>query len=345
MNMAESTPTTKSPAKSPAKPAKCPPGHVAIADIIINKEALRGVDPQNEDFLKIVESVRLHGVLDSISVREIKAADGSIKYGLINGRQRLAAAQYLDKEFIPANITSLDEGDVLEAQIIANACRIETKKAEYAQQVMRILLQNPTLTLRELAGKLCQSTQWLEQLLSLTKLDKNIQTLVDEGKIRLTNAYALAKLPVEEQANFIDRAMTDPPKEFVAAATERARDINKAKRQGKAPQAAGFVPVASLKKISEIKGAMTGGTPTVVCENEGCKTPMDGFVAALKWAFNIDKTGVAAQKAKYEEREAKKKAEKEKRETERAAKKAQEAAEVHVELSDLLGLKTEKTEK
>lgn len=323
-----------------AEKKKCPPGHVPVADIIINKESLRGVDPNSEQFLQIVESVRLHGIISSIGVREIKDADGNIKYGLIDGRQRLAAAQALEHEFIPANVTSLAEGDVFEAQIIANACKVETKKAEYAQHIMRILLQNPTLTLRELANRLCQSTQWLEQLLSLTKLDENIQKLVDEGKIKLTNAYALAKLPVEEQASFVDRAMTDPPKEFVAAATERAKEINKAKRQGKAPAPTEFAPVPSLKKLSVLKEGMESAkTATLVCEREGCKTPMDGFVAALRWAFNIDKEGTKAQKVKYDEREAKKKAEKDKRAAERAAKKSEEAAEVAVELSDLLGVK------
>lgn len=326
--------------KQDQKPAALPPGHIRISDIVESPVALRGVDIQGEEFQKLLESIRLYGILDSVSVREIKDKDGKIKYGLVNGLQRYTAAKLLELEHIPANISNLKEADVLEAQIIANVCRVETKPAEYSAQLLRILMGNPTLTLRDLAAKVCQSKEWLEQRLSLVKLDKNIQELVDEGKIKLTNAYALAKLPPEEQINFVDRAMTDAPVEFVAAATERAKDIAKARRQGKSPEEAGFKPVMSLRTLSTLKEPLADTKiATKVCEQEGAKNVVDGFIAALKWAFKVDSAAVAEQKARYEEREAKKKAESEKRAKEREAKKLESAAAKSVDLSELLGVK------
>jgi ParB/RepB/Spo0J family partition protein len=327
---------------APAKQGP-PPGHVRVADIIESPVALRGVDTQSEKFLQLVESIRLYGILDSVSVREVRDKDGNIRYGLVNGLQRFTAAKMLDLEYIPVNITGLEAANVLEAQIIANACRIETKPAQYSEQIMRILMGNPTLTLRELANKLCQSKEWLEQRLSLVKLDKNIQELVDEGKIKLTNAYALAKLPPEEQVNFADRAMTEAPKEFVYAATERAKEIAQAKRQGKVPAEAGFKPVTTLKSVNVLKEALTDSKlVTKVCENEGAKTVTDGFITGIKWALKIDAEGLAEQKRKYDEREAKRDAEKAKRKAEREAKKAEaeaEAAKKGVDLGELLGVK------
>ena len=318
---------------------KCPPGHVRMSDIVESQVAIRGVDEASEEFLELVQSVKARGVLNSILVREIKTDQG-IKYGLIDGLQRFTASKHLGKDFIPANIQPIEEADVLEAQIIGNVHRIATKPAEYSQALLRIVAANPMLTIRELAKKLAKSIQWIEQRLSLTKLDENIQKLVDQDKIPLQNAYALAKLPVEEQAGFVDRAMTDKPKEFVPAAIGRAKELAAAKRQGKDAKPAGFAPVATFRPRSELQTALEDRKlATAVCEREDAKTAIDGFITAMKWAFNIDKEGVAAQKAKHDEREAKKAADKEKRKKERDAKKAEEAAEKSGDLAELLGVK------
>jgi len=322
-----------------AKEQKCPPGHVRVADIVESKVALRGVDTQSEAFLQLCESIRLKGVLNSIVVRELKDGDGNTKYGLVDGLQRWSAAKALGMECIPANITSMNEADVLEAQTIANVHVIETKHAEYANALLRIIAANPMLTLRELAQRMAKSVQWIEKRLSLVKLDENIQKLVDEGKIKLQNAYALAKLPTEEQVNFVDRAMVDEPKEFVPAAVARAKELAQAKRQGRDPAKAGFQPVETLKKMSLLKEAVTDKKlATKVCENEGCKSATEGFQAALRWALNVDKVGLDAQKQKYDEREAKKAADKAKRDAEREAKKAAEASEKKSEIEEVLGL-------
>ncbi len=41
----------------------------------------------------------------------------------------------------------------------------------------------------------------------MNKLTKKVARLVDEGKINLTNGFALARLPLEEQEQFIDEAV------------------------------------------------------------------------------------------------------------------------------------------
>lgn len=321
------------------KQAVCPPGHIRVSDIVESKVALRGVDTQSESFLQLCESLRLHGVLNSIVVRELKDAEGKTVYGLVDGLQRWSAAKAIGLEFIPANIRNMNEADVLEAQTIANVHVIETKHAEYANALLRIIAQNPMLTLRELAQRMAKSVQWIEKRLSLVKLDENVQKLVDEGKIKLQNAYALARLPVEEQVNFVDRAMVDEPKEFVPVAVARAKELASAKRQGRDPAKADFQPVESLKKMSVIKeAAKDSKTAAAICEKNDCKTAIDGFLAAMRWVLNVDVDGLAAQKQKYEEREAKKAADKKKRDEERAAKKAAEASEKKSELEEALGL-------
>lgn len=317
--------------------SKCPPGHVPVDKIIKSEVALRAVDESSEPFLELCESIRRHGILNSVTVRETKDKEGNPCYGLVDGLQRFTAAKAVGLEFIPANITGLNEADVLEAQIVANVHKIETKPAEYTKQLARIIMSNPMLTLRELAKRLSKSLPWLEQRLSLSKLDENIQKLVDEGKIKLQNAFALAKLPVEEQANFVDRAMTDSPKEFVPAAISRAQELASAKREGRKAKSAEFEPVMHLRKTSELKEALTDkALATKICEKEGVKKPMEGFTAALKWAFNIDADGLATQKAKFDARKKEREEAKARRDAERAEKKAKEAAEKATDIEKML---------
>jgi ParB/RepB/Spo0J family partition protein len=216
---------------------------IPVALIRENAEALRvAVDKQNPDYLELVDSVRKRGIMNPILVREIKDPNGGGKlYGLIDGLHRFNAAMDAGLEVIPAQIGSLEEGDLLEAQILANVHRIETKAAQYSKALVKILGSNPTLTISELAGRLSRSPKWLTERLGLVKLDTEIQKLVDSNELGLTNAYALAKLPVEKQKELLQQAIAKSPAEFVAQADNVRREVNKAKREGR-PAVAVFEP-------------------------------------------------------------------------------------------------------
>lgn len=51
--------------------------------------------------------------------------------------------------------------------------------------------------------------------LMLNRLDSKILPLVIEDKIDIRNAYALAKLPIKEQNDFLNNAINMDPKDFV----------------------------------------------------------------------------------------------------------------------------------
>jgi len=261
-------------------------GRVKLALIRESEVALRAVNRQSEKYLQLVESIRKVGVLNSITVRQ--DTDGT-HFVLVDGLQRLTASRDAGLEEVPANLMdgTPDEMAVLQAQIIANIHKIETRPVEYSQQLRRILSGNPLMTLRELASMVAQSESWVNQRLGLLKLDEKIGELVDAGTINLSNAYALAKLPPEEQASYVDRAMTDQPTSFLPTVHARVKEIRDAKNQGRDAAPAVFAPVAYLRKLTEVKAEME--TPTVgavVCATEDCNTPIDGFNAAVKWFLN-----------------------------------------------------------
>lgn len=285
-----------------------------------NEAALRPADRQSEQYQGLVDSIRTNGVLNSITVSPIADSD---KFRLIDGLQRFSAAGDAGLKEIPAVVMPMEEGDAFIAQILANVHRIDTKPAQYASHLNRVLAGSPTMTMAELAGQLSKSEQWLSGMLRLNKLNDEVKKLVDDNKISLTNAQALAKLPVAEQMSFLEQAQTESPQEFVPKVTERAKAIRKAAREGKEPGEAKFTAVPHLRKLAELKELRTNPAPLkTAMANAGAS---DAVAFTLDYILQMDPDSVKVQESKDAERKAKKKADAEARAVEKKAAKAEAA--------------------
>ncbi len=310
-------------------PAAAELKRIPLSRIRENPVALRTVNRTTEEYLGLVDSIRRNGVMNSISVRAINEP-GSTEpvYGLVDGLHRFTASGDAGLTDIPAQVLDMQEAEILEAQILANVHKIETKPVEYSKQLMRILAQNPLMPLAELSTRLSKSPSWLTERLGLVKLIKPIADLVDEGKINLSNAYALAKLPEDEQPNFLDRAMTMPPQEFIPTASSRLKEIKEAKRQGRDATSNVFVPVPHMRKVSELKDEMDQKTvATVLVKELNVTDPVSAFQLGIQWALHMDPASIQAAKAKDEARRKADAEGKLKREQERLEKKEKEAHE------------------
>ena len=170
---------------------------IKLSDIRENPVALRTVNRDSEQYLGLVESIRSKGFIGAISVRkQIDSETSAEFFELVDGLHRFNASKDAGLETINADVVSLTEDQVLEAQIMTNIHKVETRPAEYTQQLKRILNRNPLMTESELAVKLGKSPSWIKDRLSLGKItNPDITALINDGKIVLSNAYALAKLP------------------------------------------------------------------------------------------------------------------------------------------------------
>jgi ParB/RepB/Spo0J family partition protein len=303
--------------------------HIALDQIHEPDEGLRKVDKTKEDYLGLVESIRAKGVITPISVREI--IDPETKetiFGLVDGLQRFTASKDAGLETIPAQVISCADGELIEAQIMANVHKIETKPVEYSRALLKILQDNPLMARAELARRLAKTGAWISERLGLLKLTDDIGKLVDEDKIGLSNAYALAKLDPEEQADFVDRAMTMTPQQFAPTVNARVKEIRDAKRKGKdaAPEVFKPVPLLRPRKelVLEYENPKVG--PVLCKEVKPPSVPL-AFALGVAWALNMDPRSQEIQKARDEERRAEKKRAKETSTLERKKKRAKEAAE------------------
>ena len=309
---------------------------IPLSHIRENPVALRTVDKKKPAYAELVDSIRKQGILNPISVREVRDPESKDTfYAVLDGLHRYVASLDAGLKDMPCFIRNLADAEVLEAQIIANVHKIETRPFEYAKQLQRIMVQNPVLTASELSAKLGKSPEWLSKILGLIKIkDERVQSLVNEGKINLSNAVALSRLPEEEQNNFVDRAMTQSPAEFVGLANTRVKEIKDAKRKGRSVAPEEFVAIPHMRKMKELKDereeAKVG--PSVI-QQMNLTTPLAAWKFAMDWVLEMDPKSIEVKKAEDVKRRAMKEAEKTKKAEERAKQRAEDAAKKAAELA------------
>lgn len=288
--------------------------------------ALRDVNQETAEFKQLVASIRDNGVISAISVREVTdESTGETKYVIIDGLHRYTASVVAGRDEIPAQVIEADEAKVLSLQLQANLNVIKTKPAEYGKHIRRMLSLNPAMNMTDLARELNVSVSFIQQRLQLRSLIKEIQDEVDDGNITLSNALPLSKLPPEEQPNWVERAITQDPVEFVEACNTRVKEIRDAIRKGKKPGDESFTPNARLRKRSVIEEELDN--PSVASELCDNNDQVEGWHRALQWAMHLDDPTVAEEKEKWEARVAKQKEDKERRDQERKARQAEKARE------------------
>ena len=298
-----------------------------VADISESAVALRGVSKDTDVFMQLVDSIKKEGLLTSFSVRK-ELVDGEEKYYLIDGLQRFTACKEAGIEEVICVLKDADENKAMILQIIANSQRVDTRPVEYGRQIVLVLANDPKLVHSEVAALFCKSTKWVAERLGLLKLCPKAQELVDADAIPLANAHVLAKLPEEEQLNFLERAQTEGSKEFMPAVNTRIKEIRDAARSGQKAGPQEYVPPVRLRKMIELKEEMDSGSEGArLAESLGLQTPAQGFAEAIKWTLHQDVDALATSVAKNEARIRFIAENAARRKEEREAKKAKEAVE------------------
>lgn len=302
---------------------------VNVTDIVPSAQKLREVDVDNEKFKELVVDVGQNGVINAISLR--RQPDG--KLGLIDGAHRYTAAVINELGEIPAMVFAegVTDEQVMELQISANVHKIDTKPIEYTRQLQAIMLKNPSRTIEQQAKRLGKSEGWLRDRLSLNVFEGEAQELVNSGKIALANAYALAKIAKEnpgEIEDWLDRAASMAPDQFIPEALARVEALKAAKKAGKSlDKVVATGPAAKLRKLGDIKVEATRA-------QTGAKQKPDdafaqGYAAAFSWVLSQDQATIEAWKKQQEEL-AKQKAERTAEREAEKAKKQQEGAQLSI---------------
>lgn len=316
---------------------------VPIDKIRTNPVALREVKRDSEEYLRFAADIAKRGVINPISVTlQVDEATKDEFYQIVDGLHRYSGALDGDLEEVPVTVLDLDEVSRIETQIAMNLQKIHTNPVDYTKALQRMMNLEPTMTVQNLADRVNASPSFVMQRFSLLKLDAPIQKLVNDGEIKLANAFALAKLPVEHQHAWTDNAMTQQPSEFVPAVNQRAKEVKEAAKAGRATGAPTFVAAPRLRKLVDFKTEFEQRKiAPALCAEFNCSTAVEGFNLAIDWALRMDPHALAAAKAKFEANQKQKDEDAKKREAVRTAKKEAEAKEKAAKAREASGLSDE----
>lgn len=137
---------------------------------------------------ELAQSMKETGILQPIIV----VPDGEV-YRIIVGERRWRAAQKIGLKKIPVLIRNIPKEQELEISLIENIHREELNPLEIALAYQK-MIQELNYTQEEIAEKVGKDRTSVTNYLRLLKLPKEVQDYLDENKISMGHARALAGL-------------------------------------------------------------------------------------------------------------------------------------------------------
>tara|TARA_Y100001954_G_scaffold34071_1_gene32401 strand:- start:454 stop:1341 length:888 start_codon:yes stop_codon:yes gene_type:complete len=161
---------------------------IKLSSIEVNPFQPR-VDFDQEKLNDLSASIKAHGVIQPITVREL----GDNKYQLISGERRLRASKMADKNSIPAYIKSVNDQESLEIALIENIQREDLNSIEIATNYQR-LIDDCDLTQDALSMRVGKKRSTVSNYLRLLKLPAEIQMALKDQTITMGHARAMVSV-------------------------------------------------------------------------------------------------------------------------------------------------------
>ena len=147
-----------------------------------------------ESLADLADSIRLHGIIQPLTVRLLASG----YYQIIAGERRWRAAKLAGLAEVPAVIIEADDRKVMELGLIENLQREDLNPMEEAAG-FQALMDGYRLTQEEAAKRVGKSRSAVANALRLLALSPAVRKLVEEGKLSAGHARALLPLPEKQQ--------------------------------------------------------------------------------------------------------------------------------------------------
>jgi ParB/RepB/Spo0J family partition protein len=144
---------------------------------------------------ELAENIKAVQVIEPIIVRPKIGGHDAESFEIVAGERRWRASRQAGLESIPAIVRALDDGQVLEIQLVENLHREGLHELEEAEGY-EVLMQQHHYGIEELAAKLGRSRAYLYARLKLLALDKKSRDAFYGGKLTASTALLLARIPV-----------------------------------------------------------------------------------------------------------------------------------------------------
>lgn len=164
--------------------------------------------PAALDVQELAASIKAAGVLSPIRVEEAGPGDdGVVRYALVYGQRRLAAAKLAGLTHIPAIVDAKNRtgADLAVTQLVENLQRADLNPLEEARAYRQLL--DAGLTQKQLGERLGIAQSSIAHALRLLKLAEPVQQQIASGALSASHAKAIASLPAQEQAEISRRVV------------------------------------------------------------------------------------------------------------------------------------------
>lgn len=160
----------------------------------------REFDPETLE--ELAESIKKQGLMQPVVVREL----GPERYEIIAGERRWRACQLAGLAEIPVVIKQVDDQTALALALIENIQREDLNAMEEGQALLR-LQSEFELSQQQVADAVGKSRAAVANLMRLTKLAPEVQTMLSRGDIDMGHARALLALDLLAQVDTARRVV------------------------------------------------------------------------------------------------------------------------------------------
>lgn len=174
---------------------------IPISEIVPNSEQPRK-EFSHHDLEDLVNSIKLHGILQPLTVTE--KTDGG--YELIAGERRLRAATIAGLPTVPTIVRSATQQEKLELALIENIQRQDLNPVEEAFAYRR-LIDEFGLTQQQVSERVGKSRPAVANMVRLLDLPETVQKALIDGALSVGKARALLSLKDEKEQLQMFRSM------------------------------------------------------------------------------------------------------------------------------------------
>lgn len=147
-----------------------------------------------EELENLAESIRVHGLIQPLTVREMPSG----YYQIIAGERRWRAARLAKLSEVPVVIIDADDRKAMELALIENLQRQDLNPVEEALGY-KSLMEDYGLTQEEAATRVGKSRPAVANALRLLSLNPEVLELVRSGSLTAGHARAIASLKSEKK--------------------------------------------------------------------------------------------------------------------------------------------------
>ena len=143
-----------------------------------------------ESLTDLAESIRIHGIIQPLTVRRLATG----YYQIIAGERRWRAAKQAGLDEVPAVIVEADDRKVMELALIENLQREDLNPAEAARG-FQVLMDEYGLTQEQVAQRMGKSRPAIANTLRLLALPEDLLVFVEESTLSAGHARTILGLP------------------------------------------------------------------------------------------------------------------------------------------------------